>query len=71
MYFAYFQNLSIKVPKKCENYIKPVGTLGNYLSKCPDIIENMVPILAHMNTNTRSGLPRLLQGPKKIGTSGT
>ena len=48
MYFAYFQDLSIKVPTKCENYIKPVEAYGNYISKCPDISENMVPLLVHV-----------------------
>ena len=48
MYFAYFQDLSIKVPTNCENYMKPVEARGNFISKCPDISENMAPILAHM-----------------------
>ena len=48
MYFAYFLNLSIKVPPKCKNYMKFVGTYENYISKCPGITENMAPILAHM-----------------------
>ena len=47
MYFAYFQDLSIKVPVNCENYMKPVEACGNYISKCPDISENMVPLLVH------------------------
>ena len=47
MYFAYFQDLSIKVPTNCENYKKPVGVCGNYISKCPDISENMAPLLVH------------------------
>ena len=47
MYFAYFQNLSAKVPLNCENYIKPVGTYGKYISKCPDISENIAPLLVH------------------------
>ena len=47
MYFAYFQNLSIKVPPNCENYIKAAGACGNYVSKCLDIIDNMAPILVH------------------------
>ena len=37
MYFTYFQDLSTKVPTNCENYMKPVGACGNYISKCPDI----------------------------------
>ena len=47
IYFAYFQDLSIKVPTNYENYMKPVGACGNYVSKCPDISENMVPLLVH------------------------
>ena len=46
--FAAFFNLSIKVPPKCENYMKLVGTYGNFISKCPTISENMAPILAHL-----------------------
>ena len=42
MYFAYFQDLSIKVPTNSENYIKPVEACGNYKPKCPDISENTV-----------------------------
>ena len=41
MYFAYFQDLRIKVPTNCENYMKPVGACGNYTSKCEDTSENM------------------------------
>ena len=47
IYFAYFQDLSIKVPTNYENYMKPVGACGNYISKCPDIRENMAPLLVH------------------------
>ena len=47
MYFAYFQDFSVKVPPKWENYMKPVGAGGNYISKCPDISENMIPLLVH------------------------
>ena len=47
MHFEYFQDLSIKVPVNGENYMKPVEACGNYLSKCPDINENMVPLLVH------------------------
>ena len=47
MYFAYLQDLRIKVPTNCENYMKPVGACGNYISKCPDISENMAPLLVH------------------------
>ena len=46
--FCMFSNLSIKIPSKCENYMKLVGTYGNYISKCPFTSENMAPILAHM-----------------------
>ena len=45
MYFAYFHNLSIKVPPNFEKYVKHVEACGNYISKCPDISENMAPIL--------------------------
>ena len=45
MYFAYFQDMSIKVPVNCENCMKPVEDCGNYVSKCPDISEYMVPLL--------------------------
>ena len=45
--FCIFSNLSIKIPSKCENYMKLVGTYGNYLSKCPGINENMAPIFYH------------------------
>ena len=44
MHFAYFHNLSIKVPPDCENYVKPIEACGNYISKCPDISE---PLLVH------------------------
>ena len=54
MYFACFLNLSIKVPPKPENHMKLVGTLGNYISKCPGISENMAPILAYMVLLNRS-----------------
>ena len=27
--------------------MKPVGTCGNSISKCPDISENMTPLLVH------------------------
>ena len=47
MYFAYFQDLSVKVPHKWENYVKPVGARVNYISKCPDVSENMIPLLVH------------------------
>ena len=47
MSFAYFKNLSAKVPPNSENYMKPVGTYGNYISKSPDIGENKIPILVH------------------------
>ena len=47
MYFAYFQDLSIKVPVNCENYRKPVEACGNYISKCPDVSENKAPFLVH------------------------
>ena len=47
MYFAYFHNLSIKVPPNFENYVKPVEACGNYISKCPDISENIAPFLVH------------------------
>ena len=47
MHFAYFHNLSIKVPPNCENYVKPVEACGNYTSKCPDITENIEPLLVH------------------------
>ena len=60
MYFACFFNLSIKVFPKCENYLKLVGTYGNYVSKCPGISENMAPILAHMVLFNRSYLKTLL-----------
>ena len=53
-YVLFFFNLSIKVPPKCENYMKLVGTYGNYISKCPVISENMAPILAHMVLLNRS-----------------
>ena len=33
--FICISNLSIKIPSKCENYLKLVGTYGNYISKCP------------------------------------
>ena len=45
MYFANFQDLNIEVPVNCENHMKPVEACGNYISKCPDISENMVPHL--------------------------
>ena len=51
---ASFLNLSIKVPPKCENYLKLVGTYGNFISKCSIISENMAPILAHMVLLNRS-----------------
>ena len=54
MYFAYFLNLSIKVPPKCKNDNKLVGTYENYISKCPGISDNMAPILAHMVLLNRS-----------------
>ena len=54
MYFAYFLNLSIKVPPKCENYMKLVGTYENYISKCLGFSENIAPILAHMVLLKRS-----------------
>ena len=47
MYFAYFQDLSIKVPVDYENYMKPVEACRNYISKCLDISENIVPLLVH------------------------
>ena len=47
MYFAYFEDLSTKVPTNGENYIKPVEACGHYISKCPVISENMAPILVH------------------------
>ena len=47
MHFAYFHNLSIKVPPNFENYVKPVEACGNYISKCPDISENIAPFLVH------------------------
>ena len=52
--FCMFSNLIIKIPSKCENYMKLVGTYGNYISKCPVISENMAPILAHMVFLNRS-----------------
>ena len=52
--FCIFSNLSIKIPSKCENYMKLVGTYGNYISKCPMISENMAPILAHRVLLNRS-----------------
>ena len=58
--FCIFSNLSIKIPSKCENYMKLVGTYGNYISKCPMISENMAPILAHMVLLNRSYLKILL-----------
>ena len=39
MYFAYFQDLSAKVPPNCENHMKPVGVFGNQLWKCPNVKE--------------------------------
>ena len=51
-----FSNLSIKIPSKYENYLKLVGTYGNYISKCPVISENMAPILAHRVLLNRSYL---------------
>ena len=54
MYFAYFQKWSIKISPNCENYMKPVGACGNYISKCPDISENMSPILVHTILLNRS-----------------
>ena len=47
MYFAYIQNLSINVPHNFENYIKPVGACGNFISKCLDISGNRAPLLVH------------------------
>ena len=47
MYFAYFQELSTKVPTNSENYMEPVVACGNNISKCPDISENMAPLLVH------------------------
>ena len=47
MHLAYFHNLSIIVPPNCKNCMKPVEACGNYISKCPEISENMVPILVH------------------------
>ena len=52
--FCIFSNLSIKIPSKCENHMKPVGTNGNYKSKCPMINENMAPILTYMVLLKRS-----------------
>ena len=46
MYFAYIENLSIKVLTFCENYMKLVGAFENFISKCPDISEKKAPILA-------------------------
>ena len=37
----------MKVPVTCENYMKPVEACGKYISKCPDMSENMVPLLVH------------------------
>ena len=54
MYFAHFLHLSIKVLPKSENYMKLVGTYGNYISKCPIISENMALILAHRVLLNRS-----------------
>ena len=45
MYFVYFQDLSIKVPTNCGNHMKPAEACGNYISKCLDNGENMVPLL--------------------------
>ena len=52
--FCIFSNLSLKIPTKCENYMKLVRTYGNYISKCPVISENMAPILAQMVLLNRS-----------------
>ena len=41
-------SLSIKVPHNCKNNMRPVGTYGNYIKKCPDVIENVAQILIRM-----------------------
>ena len=47
MYFAYFQNLSIKVPAKFEKYRNLLGIFGSTILKCKDLIEKSTPLPAH------------------------
>ena len=54
MQLAYFQDLSIKGPDNCENYMKPFEACKNYISECPDISENMTPLLVHTGLLNKS-----------------
>ena len=54
MYFAYFQDLIIKVLPFGENYMKLIGAFENYISKCPEISEKKTPILARTVLLNRS-----------------
>ena len=47
MYFPYFQIFSTKVPPKFEKYMKLLDICGDTISKCPDIMRNNTPLLAH------------------------
>ena len=47
MYFACFQNFSIKVPAKFEKYRNLLGIFGSQISKCQDLIEKNIPLPAH------------------------
>ena len=47
MYFAYFLNLSIKVPPKFEKYVKSLGIFGNTTSKCT-CITKILPYMRGM-----------------------
>ena len=65
MYFAYFQNLSIKVPLKSEKYINILGMFGETISKCPDIIRKNTTLLAHSLYSSLSIELKLLGHPVK------
>ena len=47
MYFPYFQIFSTKVPPKFEKYMKLLDICGDTISKCPDLMRNNTPLLAH------------------------
>ena len=47
MYFHKYTKYKPSNTSICENYIKPVGIFGNYISKCPDIRRKRRPISFH------------------------
>ena len=54
MYFVYFQNVSIKVPTKLQNYMKFIENFGSIISKCKDLFGKSKPLQAHSLHSSQS-----------------